>query len=233
MRGDREKLSRELDKDSIRQNMSRFTRRAWGLVDVPPRPTILTMGCGSGAVGAGLAVELAVLSGGIVTAVGQDRAALSRLRRTAAALRLSGSIRVAAADILRFRVRPASCDVVWSEGAVAAVGFERAAERWRAHLKPGGFLAIHDEIRDHERKLSALPGLGFEIVSHFVVPVDDWLTLYFRPLGTRLRELADTYARRPDMLDALKEEGAELEAFETHPEEFASVFYVLKKQVDR
>ncbi len=230
MRGDKDKLIRELDRETLRRNLSRFTRRAWGLVAAPPRPVILNPGCGSGAVGVELAVELAVLSGGFVTAIGRDRAALASLRRTAAALRLSERLRVVSADLLRFRVRPGSCDIVWSEGAVAAVGFERAAARWRGHLKPGGFLVIHDEIRDYERKLAALPDLGYEVVSHFIIPVDDWLTLYFRPLGTRLRELADKYARRPDMLDALKEEGAELEAFRARPEEFASVFYVLRKR---
>ncbi len=96
-----------------------------------------------------------------------------------------------------------------------------------AHAKT--FRQIHDEIRDRERKLAAVPGLGFELVSTFVIPVDTWLTEYFRPLGKRLHELADKYARRPDLLAVLAKEEAELEAFRARPEDFASVFYVLRK----
>jgi SAM-dependent methyltransferase len=216
---------RELDKDSIRQNLRRFTWQAWHLVSAPPRPLILDLGCGS----ASAAVELAVMSGGTVTAVDPDRTVLARLREKAAALDLSARIRTAAAAVMRFRARPASFDVVWSEGAAAAAGFEPALARWRAFLKPAGFMVIHDEIRDRSRKLASLPGLGFEVVSHFVVPVDTWLTEYFRPLGERLHALADKYARRPDLLAVLRKEEAELEAFKAKPDDFASVFYVLRK----
>jgi SAM-dependent methyltransferase len=222
-------IMRELDKDLIRQNLRRFTWQAYNLLPPLERPLILDLGCGTGAA----AIELAVLSKGHVTAVDRDRAALARLREKAAALALRGNVRVVAGDILAFRAKRESFDIIWSEGAVAAVGFERALAAWRDLLKPDGRLVIHDEIRDRERKLASLEGLGYRVASTFVIPVDIWLTEYFRPLGQRIYDLAAKYAERPDLLAVLREEEAEIEVFKSRPDDFASVFYILQKTQPR
>ncbi len=35
-------------------------------------------------------------------------------------------------------------DLIWSEGAIYNIGFERGITEWRKFLKPGGYLAVTD-----------------------------------------------------------------------------------------
>jgi SAM-dependent methyltransferase len=218
-------LIREIDKDSFREKLRRFTWQALNLLPKIECPEILDLGCGSGVP----TIELAILSKGHILAVDRDRAALARLKQKTAALGLQKHIRTVVADLARYRPKREAYDIIWAEGSVNAVGFERALTRWRDGLKPDGHLVIHDEIKYHEQNLAAAGRLGWEVVTHFIVPVDAWLTEYFRPLNGRLHDLAAKYARDPGALEVLKREEAEIEVFKTNPDNFASAFYILKK----
>ena len=37
-------------------------------------------------------------------------------------------------------------DLIWSEGAIYNIGFERGLNEWRRYLKPGGYIAV-SEVR--------------------------------------------------------------------------------------
>jgi len=218
-------LLREIDKDSFRQNLRRFTWRAYNLLPKIECPEIIDLGCGYGVP----TIELAILSKGRILAVDRDRQALSRLKQKVTALRLKKHIRVLAADLTRYRPRRGTYDIIWSEGAVSAVGFEKALDLWRDGLKPDGHLVIHDEIKDKDVKLNAAARLGWEVVEQFIVPIDTWLTDYFRPLGGRLHDLADKYAHNPRALEVLRREECEIEVFKQRPDDFASAFYILRR----
>jgi hypothetical protein len=38
----------------------------------------------------------------------------------------------------------ASLDVLWAEGAIFIIGFERGLAEWRRLIRPGGFMAMHE-----------------------------------------------------------------------------------------
>jgi SAM-dependent methyltransferase len=218
-------LLRKIDKDSFRQNLRRFTWQAYNLLPKLECPEILDLGCGSGVP----TIELAILSKGHILAVDRDRQALARLRQKTMALELQKHIRTAVADLARYRLKREAFDIIWAEGSVNAIGFEKALTLWRDGLKPNGYLVIHDEIKHHEQNLAAAGRMGWEVVKHFIVPVDVWLTEYFRPLSGRLHDLAADYARDPEALEVLRREEAEIEVFKTNPDNFASAFYILTK----
>jgi SAM-dependent methyltransferase len=218
-------LLRKIDKDSFRQNLRRFTWQAYNLLPKLECPEILDLGCGSGVP----TIELAILSKGHILAVDRDRQALARLRQKTMALGLQKHIRTAVADLARYRLKREAFDIIWAEGSVNAIGFEKALTLWRDGLKPNGYLVIHDEIKHHEQNLAAAGRMGWEVVKHFIVPVDVWLTEYFRPLSGRLHDLAADYARDPEALEVLRREEAEIEVFKTNPDNFASAFYILTK----
>lgn len=39
-----------------------------------------------------------------------------------------------------------SLDLIWSEGAIYNIGFERGLKEWRNYLKPGGYLAVSESV---------------------------------------------------------------------------------------
>ena len=37
-------------------------------------------------------------------------------------------------------------DIIWSEGSIYIIGFEKGLKEWRGLLKPKGFLAVHEMV---------------------------------------------------------------------------------------
>jgi ubiquinone/menaquinone biosynthesis C-methylase UbiE len=226
MKSEDDKILREIDKDSFRQNLSRYTWQAYHLLPQIKAPFILDAGCGTGVP----AVELAVLSRGWVTAVDTDKAALALLREKAKALDLTDHIKVVKADIKNLKCKKASFDIVWCEGSISAVGFEKGLQMWRCFLKPGGFMVVHDEIKDYKQKIAVIPQCGYRLIDHFIISADIWLCEYFKPLEERINELRSKYSTKPHLIEILNKEGYEIELFKSRPHDFASVFYIMRSQ---
>ena len=39
-----------------------------------------------------------------------------------------------------------SFDIIWAEGSIYLIGFERGLKEWRQFIKPNGFLVVHDKM---------------------------------------------------------------------------------------
>ena len=99
-------------------------------------------------------------------------------------------------DALPFRA--GELDLIWSEGAIYNIGFERGLNEWREYLKPGGYLAvsesvwftderpteIHDfwvdaypEIDTIPNKVAQIHRAGYLPVAAFVLPETCWNTI--------------------------------------------------------
>jgi ubiquinone/menaquinone biosynthesis C-methylase UbiE len=219
-------ILKEIDKDWFRQNMRRFTWQAYHLFPETPNPQILDLGCGTGIP----TIELALMSKGRITAVDIDKSSLAVLKEKATALNLTKQIKTVKGDFNKLRFPRGSFDIVWCEGAVSGIGFEKGLRIWRPYLKPAGFMVIHDEIKDYGKKLASIPSLGYEIINHFIILVADWLDNYFRPLEKRIRELKDKYAEKQEILDILEKEECEIDLFKRSPDDFASIFFILGKK---
>jgi ubiquinone/menaquinone biosynthesis C-methylase UbiE len=219
-------IIKEIDKDSFRQNLRRFTWQAYGVIPAIANPKILDLGCGTGMV----ALELAVLSKGYIEAVDKDRVSLAILKEKACVLRLSKNIRIKKRSFEKLNSRSGFFDIVWSEGAISEVGFENGIRSWRRFLKTEGYMVIHDEIREYKRKMELIPVCGFELIKYFVIPIAVWLNEYFKPLEDRIISLKTRHASTPEIIEFLEREECEIEIFKQSPELFASVFFIMKKK---
>lgn len=221
----RKEILAAIDRDSFRQNLRRFTWQAFNLIPPIERPLILDLGCGTGIP----TIELAVLSKGRIDAVDKDARALSVLRDKASGLRLGKRIRTRQASIERPGVKKRAYDIVWSEGAIGAIGFAKGIIAWSQFLKPGGFMVIHDEKGDIDEKLKDIRGCGFATVNHFIITPDIWMGEYFRPLEQRFIELAHAYRGNDEACRIIAKEREEIDQFKSDPNRFATVFFVMKK----
>lgn len=102
---------------------------------LPAAPEIADFGCGTGRSTLALARSLPSAT---VRAVDAAPAFIEVLRRESGRLGLAGRIRSEVGDMLSPSVEPGSLDLVWSEGAAYAVGFEAALRAWRPLLREGG-----------------------------------------------------------------------------------------------
>ena len=110
--------------------------------DLPSSPSVLDLGCGTGA----QTIHLAELTSGFIVAIDHHAPSIERLRETVADLGLAHRIRPRVGDIADPHEPPGSFDLVWSEGALYNLGLERALPICRDLLRPRGYLGFTDAI---------------------------------------------------------------------------------------
>ncbi|MDW7672290.1 MAG: class I SAM-dependent methyltransferase [Bacillota bacterium] len=62
------------------------------------------------------------------------------LNETAGTQGIAHRVQGQVADMFRMPFAPESFDLIWSEGAIYIIGFQRGLQEWKALLKPGGAL---------------------------------------------------------------------------------------------
>ena len=207
---------------------------------------IADIGCGTGASSLLLARELDAR----INAVDLMPEFIAGLGETAATRGLSDRItaRVESMESLSFEAE--AFDVIWSEGAIYNVGFERGISEWRRYLKPGGILAVSEitwlteerpagvkafweaaypEIDTAAGKLKVLEHGGYTPIGYFVLPERCWLGNYYRPLQDRFEEFLARHDRKSEALALVRTEEEEIALYEKHKAYFSYGFYIAKK----
>jgi SAM-dependent methyltransferase len=223
----------------------RYTERAYKMLPPLQEPDILDIGCGPG----GPTLTLARLSGGRVTGMDTQRAHLEQLVKGATKAGVSRRVSALEASMFDIPFQDASFDVLWSEGSIYVIGFERGLTAWRRLIKSPGFLVVHDmcwlrpdppaEIRDYWQKMYAgittVPGnvemierCDYELLGHFTLPEDVWWIVYYGPLQERLEALRAKYAGDPDAMRAIEVEQRDIDMYRKYPQWYGSVFFVMK-----
>lgn len=141
-------------------------------------------------------------------------------------------------------------DIIWSEGSIYIIGFEKGLSEWRRIIKPGGFLVASEmswlksnppkELLDYW--VNAYPGMksipgnldiirkcGYTEVGHFTLPENAWWDDFYIPLGKRITSLRDKYKGNAEAEAALDENSEEIELYRNYSEWYGYVFYIMKK----
>jgi ubiquinone/menaquinone biosynthesis C-methylase UbiE len=96
------------------------------------------MGCGSGT----QTLDLARLTDGTIVAVDNYQPVLETLRQRAAVLGVSQRIILMNADMGDLQLPDHQFDIIWSEGAIFVIGFDKGLREWKRLVKPGGYMAV-------------------------------------------------------------------------------------------
>jgi SAM-dependent methyltransferase len=242
-------ILRELHGELSRGSPARlaFTRQAYQMLPDLEEPKILDVGCGQG----GPTLELARLSGGQVTGLDIDPSALDELARRIEEEGLSDHVQAVHGSMFEMDFADGSFDVIWSEGAMHILGFERALEQWHRFIRSGGFLVVHEMIwlrpdppaevvncpelaypgiRTVPEYIEQVPAHGYDLVGHLTLPEDFWLVDYFDPMMARLRELRTKYAEDQAVQNTLDREQRAADLYRKHSKWYGSVFLVMKKR---
>lgn len=217
-------VTRGLQKDLLRANFTLYTRKAFQMLPELDNPSILDIGCGTGVP----TLELARLSNGQVIGLDIDQALLNELERKIEAEGLADRVKTVNCSLLEMDFPDECFDIIWSEGSIFVIGFERGLKAWRRLLKPKSFLVVHDEIGNLQKKLKRIPRCGYELLGHFTVSEDTWWRDYYEPLEKRIHELRVKYRGDEEALKVLEEEQQEVDVFKRKP--IGSVFFVMQKK---
>jgi SAM-dependent methyltransferase len=141
-------------------------------------------------------------------------------------------------------------DLIWSEGAIYNIGFERGVNEWRRFLKPGGFLAVSEaawftderpteieefwndaypEIDTIPRKLDQLQKAGYVPIAAFVVPDECWLKNFYAPQVLAQEEFLETHAGNKAAEDFIANQRWEIELYNKYKEFYGYAFFIGRK----
>lgn len=225
------------------------TRKAFSLLpQLPPGPQVLDIGCGPGM----QTLEVARLCGdGKVTAVDNHAPFLEEVRHRAEKAGLSDRIETLQADMAALPFPEESFDLVWSEGALYNMGFDKALVEMRRFLKPGGCLAASeltwladsppDPVRAFwEREYPAMRNTaqnqalfekaGYDVLGSFALPAEDWWTFFYTPLLLRLERFEKEYAGVKEVQPIFETNREEIELHRRFPETYGYVFFIARKR---
>ena len=206
------------------------TRKAMALADLqnsePLR--IADIGCGTGA----STLQLAQSLNAEITAVDFLPEFIEALNKNTEAAGLAEKINTLVCSMEQLPFAEEEYDVLWSEGAIYNMGFEKGLKEWRRFLKPGGILAVSEitwitntrpaelqqywqaeypEIATASEKIKVLEESGYSPIGYFVLPESCWLENYYRPLQ-------DSF---PDFLSRHKDDEGAASIIEATMEEIA------------
>jgi len=101
---------------------------------------IADIGCGTG----GQTMVLAQHAPGVITGIDLFPTFIDLFNTNAAKLNLQDRVKgvVASMDMLAFQNE--ELDLIWSEGAIYNIGFERGLKEWQIFLKTGGYIAVSE-----------------------------------------------------------------------------------------
>jgi len=214
-------------KDRIRKRLLKYTRKAFRMLPAMAQPRILDIGCGNGVP----TLELARLSDGEIIGLDRDRSLLDEAARKAEKAGVADRVKIVKASMANMKFPAGSFDIIWAEGSIAAIGFNRGLKEWRRFLKPGGFLVVHDEKGDVKRKLKHISNCGYQVLRWFIVEESAWGAEYYAPLEKLIRDWGIRYAHEPRVLEALRKDQREMEWFKRNPGRISSVFFVMRNSL--
>jgi ubiquinone/menaquinone biosynthesis C-methylase UbiE len=215
----------QVRKDKIRKRLLKYTRKAFRMLPRMDEPRILDIGCGSGIP----TLELARLSQGEVMGIDIDQPVLDRFITRIKEAGFTNRVQAVNRSILDMDFADASFNIIWSEGSIYAIGFERGLREWRRFLKPDGFMVVHDEQGNVTEKLEQVSNCGYELLGYFILSKETWWTEYFAPLEKLIIESRARYTDDPKVLEEIHQAQEELDMFKRYPERNSSVCFIMRK----
>jgi len=212
-------------KDHLREGLVRYTRKAFLTLPKMTIPCILDIGCGSGVP----TMELAKLSDGEIIAIDTSQTALDRLASNIKKAGLAARVKAVKCSMLNMDFPDVSFDIIWAEGSIAVIGFEKGLTEWRRLLKTGGFLVVHDDLGDLTEKRRQISQYGYELINHFVLSEDIWWNEYYAPLEKKFNEVRAKHTSDQKTIAVLNDDQCEIDAFRRHPKRYRSVFFIMRK----
>lgn len=239
------KLFWEIHSDNPREGPGDFqsTKEAFDMLkSVPTKPMILDVGCGPGM----QTMDLSRLTDGTIVAIDNHLPFLEDLDRKIRKNALSDRVTALQADMCDLHFKEGSFDVIWAEGSIYNIGFEKGYLQLRKFLKEKGYLVTSDltwlrndapdaikdyfaseypDMKNIEDNLKIIQSAGYRCIGHFVLADLAWWC-YYSPIEARVSQLRIKYRENPEALAVLEEHQREIDFFRQFSKYFGFVFYV-------
>jgi ubiquinone/menaquinone biosynthesis C-methylase UbiE len=142
-------------------------------------------------------------------------------------------------------------DLIWSEGAIDNIGFEKGLNYWNGFLKKNGYIAVTSatwftderpaeiekfwvdavpEISTVGNKISVMQKTGYNFVAVFTLPEKCWTDNYFIPREAVEKTLLKMYTGNKTVEAYIENDKYEVELYSKYRQYYGYVFYIGKKK---
>ncbi len=208
---------------------------------------VLDIGCGAGGQTLALARRCGTCT---ITAVDIHQPYLDSLRQRAERTGSGDRITTLCASMDDLPLAPESFDIIWAEGSIFVIGFEKGLRYWKQFLRPGGSMALTELVWFTDRPseeaasfmqeayppMTTVPGCervireaGYRVVGSFRFPDEVWWKDYYDPLERKIPEMEDQAAGDPDALAILDMTRKEIALFRQYSCQYGYQAFLLRK----
>jgi ubiquinone/menaquinone biosynthesis C-methylase UbiE len=141
-------------------------------------------------------------------------------------------------------------DVIWSEGAIYNIGFEKGLIEWKKFLKTGGYIAVteaswftderpdeinafwqdaYPEIDTIANKIAKMQKHGYMPVASFILPENCWTEHFYIPQIEAQIKFLNKYQGNKTAEELIANQRHEAQLYSRYKEFYGYVFYIGKK----
>lgn len=141
-------------------------------------------------------------------------------------------------------------DLIWSEGAIYNIGFERGLIEWRKYLKRGGFIAVSEvswfieerpdelnrywqdaypEIDTVSNKVAQMQKAGYIPTAVFILPENCWIKNYYNPQVEAQDRFLEKYKGNKIAEELIANQRSEAELYSRYRKYYGYAFYIGRK----
>lgn len=223
------------------------TLKALSFIDnLSEESNIVDIGCGTG----GQTMVLAQHTLGNIRGFDLFPTFINQFNSNANQLNLQNSVKgiVGSMDELPFRKE--EIDLIWSEGAIYNIGFERGLREWHKFIKTGGFIAVSEaswftnerpaEIEEFWKdaypgidtipnKVEQMQNAGYVPVASFILPDECWTEHFYAPQESVMEMFLKKHAGNKAAEDFIQNQRHEMQLYNKYKSFYGYVFYIGKK----
>jgi len=221
--------------------------KALGFIDdLDKISRVADLGCGTG----GQTMVLAQNIAGNITGVDICPDFINVFNDNAKKLNLEARVNGIVGSIEELSFQKEEFDLIWSEGVIDSIGFEKSLNYWNGFLKRNGYIAVTNpswltDERPAEiekfwgdavgglgtiaENIGTMQKVGYEFITSFVLPEKCWTDNYFIPREAAEKALLKKYGENKIVEDYVKDDKYEVELYSKYKQYYGYVFYIGKK----
>ncbi|MDP4277708.1 MAG: class I SAM-dependent methyltransferase [Bacteroidota bacterium] len=223
------------------------TLKALSFIDLlTDESCIADIGCGTG----GQTMVLAQHAPGKMTGVDLFPHFIDLFNLNARKLNLQDRVKGLVCSMDNLPFQSDSIDLIWSEGAIYNIGFERGLNEWRKFLKTGGYIAVteaswfteerpaeidafwkdaYPEIDTIPAKVAQMQKAGYIPVASFILPENCWTEHFYTPQVAAQALFLTKHAGNKTVEELIAAQRHEAQLYSKYKAYYGYVFYIGKK----
>lgn len=224
-----------------------ITLKALSFIDnLTDKSLIADIGCGTG----GQTMTLAKHMEGKITALDLFPDFINIFNRKVEQSGLQNRVRGIVGSMENLPFRDEELDLIWSEGAIYNIGFERGLNEWRKYLKTGGYIAVSEsswftderpaeinkfwvdaypEIDTIPNQVAKIHKAGYLPVATFIFPENCWTEHYFASKMKAQEIFLTKYAGNTSAEELVSSQSYEEELYRKYKKFYGYTFFIAKK----